>query len=144
MAKGQKEAAEKSNPGRGRPTKYSNELAIKICDCVAASTDGMRKMCRNNPDFPTSETLMQWRLKYPDFSARYAQAKLIQADLFAEEIVDLCDDVHEISDNIQKARLQIDSRKWLASKLLPKAYGDKTQTETILRISHEEALEALK
>ena len=28
-------------------------------------------------------------------------------------------------ENIQRSRLRVDSRKWLASKLLPKKYGDK-------------------
>ena len=32
-------------------------------------------------------------------------------------------------DMIERARRQVDSRKWLLSKLAPKKYGDKLQTE---------------
>jgi DNA-binding transcriptional regulator YdaS (Cro superfamily) len=31
--------------------------------------------------------------------------------------------------DVQIARLEIDTRKWLASKLLPKRYGDKSQVD---------------
>ena len=30
-------------------------------------------------------------------------------------------------ENIQRSRVRIDARKWIASKLLPKRYGDKLQ-----------------
>ena len=30
-------------------------------------------------------------------------------------------------DHISRSRLRVDSRKWVASKLLPKVYGDKLQ-----------------
>jgi hypothetical protein len=128
---------------KGRPSKYSTQLGIDICNYVASSTDGMRKMCRNNEKFPCADTLMQWRLNYPDFSARYAQAKLVQADLFAEEIIDIIDDCETISDNVMKARAQVDARKWIACKLLPKAYGDKVQNETKVTITHEDRLKEL-
>jgi hypothetical protein len=32
-------------------------------------------------------------------------------------------------EHIQRSRLRVDSRKWLASKLAPKKYGDKVSTE---------------
>jgi hypothetical protein len=131
------------HPG-GRPTKYTEELANRICDAVATTTDGMRRMCANNEGFPTCETLMQWRYKYPEFSAHYAQAKLIQADLFAEQIIDICDEPQLTSEAIQQARLRVDTRKWLTSKLIPKIYGDRVHSESTVSIKHEDALELLK
>lgn len=128
----------------GRPTKYTEELGKKVCDKVATTTDGLRKMCANNPDFPCTDTILQWRYNYPKFSASYAQAKLHQADLFAEQIIDICDEEQYTSEGIQHARLRVDTRKWLTSKLIPKVYGDKIQTDTTLNIKHEDALELLK
>jgi hypothetical protein len=32
-------------------------------------------------------------------------------------------------EHIQRSRLRVDSRKWLASKLVPKKYGDKVSAE---------------
>lgn len=33
-------------------------------------------------------------------------------------------------DMVERARLQVDTRKWLASKILPKKYGDKVDVTT--------------
>lgn len=135
---------EKSKHPGGRPTGYTETLGKTICDKVSTTTDGLRKMCANNPEFPTSETILQWRYKYPQFAASYAQAKLHQADLFAEQIIDICDEEQHTSEGIQHARLRVDTRKWLTSKLIPKIYGDKVQNETTVNIKHEDALELLK
>src|SRR5262245_1332106 len=48
----------------------------------------------------------------------------------SEEILELSDKIED--DNpvkVQRARLQVDSRKWLAARMAPKKYGD--------RISHD-------
>lgn len=135
---------EKGKPLVGRPTGYTEALGKKVCDKVATTTDGLRRMCANNSDFPTSETILQWRYKYPEFAFCYAQAKLTQADLFAEQIIDICDEEQPTSEAIQHARLRVDTRKWVACKLIPRVYGDKVQTDTTLNIKHEDALEQLK
>jgi len=134
----------KSKHTSGRPTNYTEALANKICHKVSTCTDGMRRMCDSNPDFPCCQTLMEWRFNYPEFAARYAQAKLIQADLFAEQIIDICDEPKITSEEIQHARLRVDTRKWLTSKLIPKIYGDRVHSESTVNIKHEDALELLK
>ncbi|MBX8785491.1 hypothetical protein HBA94_17175 [Ochrobactrum sp. GRS2] len=45
----------------------------------------------------------------------------------AEDILDIADD-EECAD-VQKAKLRIDTRKWLMSKMAPKKYGDKVMNE---------------
>ena len=128
-------------PG-GRPTDYSNEIATLICERVATHTYGLEKLCRIYEDMPVKSTINLWRYKYPEFSTQYAQAKLVQADLLAEECLEIADD--SLSDTIvnpegfetcnteyvNRCRLRIDTRKWLAAKLLPRAYGDKQKDET--------------
>jgi len=52
----------------------------------------------------------------------------------AAQTVDIADDVskdNEFSGSIAvaRSRLRIDARKWLASKLAPKKYGDKVAAE---------------
>lgn len=92
------------------------------------------------PDLPRPQTINEWRGD-EKFSAMYARAKLRQADLFADEILDIADNIgkdkirlksgEEVTNNeaINRSRLRIDTRKWLASKLLPKQYGDKVIIE---------------
>jgi hypothetical protein len=56
---------------------------------------------------------------------RDTRAREAQADKLAKEILELSDkieDDHPVK--VQRARLQVDSRKWLAARLAPKKYGD--------------------
>lgn len=121
----------------GRPTKYSKAMAALICERVATHTCGLNRLCEMYDDLPTKFTVNLWRYKYPEFSSQYAQAKVIQADLLAEECLEISDDDSrdvkinpETGDEylntefVARARLRIDTRKWLAMKLLPKQYGD--------------------
>ncbi len=152
MAKKEKEVKKNTplekNPN-GRPSKFTEELANKICRAIATSTDGLRKMCAKNPDFPCTDTLMQWRFDYPSFSEQYADAKRIQAELLVEEILEISDEgtndyiedengMRRLNtENIQRSRLRVDTRKWHASKLLPKVYGDKNEVK-VTNVEDEE------
>lgn len=75
---------------------------------------------------------------------RYARAKDAALRAMADEIVALADEcrigtktttkadgsVETVQgDMVERTRLQIDSRKWLLSKLAPKVYGDKVDHE---------------
>ena len=59
----------------------------------------------------------------PEFSAKYARARDVQAERFADELVDIADESD--SEDVSKAKLRIETRKWVISKILPKKYGDK-------------------
>jgi hypothetical protein len=70
---------------------------------------------------------VRWALDLDSpFYSHYARARKIQAELFAEEVITIADSAHD-SDSTQAARLQIDTRKWVACKLLPKVYGEKIE-----------------
>jgi hypothetical protein len=128
----------------GRPTLYSQEMADLICQRVATCTIGLTRLCEMHEDLPSKFTINLWRYKYPEFSTQYAQAKLKQADLLAEECLEIADDatndwMENFSDDgdligykvngehVQRSRLRIDTRKFLAAKLLPKQYGEKVE-----------------
>lgn len=125
----------------GRPTKYSEELADKICKAVSTSPYGLTQICRENMDFPDPETIRVWRLENLNFSGKYANAKLLQADILTEFCLDISDESKKdkiINEDgkeyfngeyVARSRLRVDTRKWLASKLLPKQYGDRRELE---------------
>ncbi len=90
---------------------------------------------------PARSTVIGWLFdgEHEDFMDQYARAREAQAEARADEIVDIADDEsgdfttdedgkrvvnHE---QIQRSRLRVDARKWIAAKLLPKRYGDKLQ-----------------
>src|SRR5262249_41130891 len=77
------------------------------------------------PDMPSQQSVYTWLRNDEDFLERYARAREAQADKLAKEILELSDKIED--DNpvkVQRARLQVDSRKWLAARLAPKKYGD--------------------
>jgi hypothetical protein len=138
----------------GRPSKYTQELADRICNLVASHDLGLPRLCIKYPDLPEPQTINAWRREKPGFSSKYAQAKMEQAELLAESIDDIAYGINEYyyvdsetgaskidSGLVAHARLLIDSRKWLASKLAPKIYGDKQQVTTTIK--HEDTLEDL-
>jgi hypothetical protein len=111
----------------GRPSDYTKEKGDRICLIVSTSTLGLPKICSIHDDFPKAETVRRWRLEHEEFSAKYARAKLAQADILAEECLEIAD--NSTPENVTVDRLRTDTRKWLASKLLPKQYGDKMLLE---------------
>jgi hypothetical protein len=130
----------------GRPTKYTQELADLICEKVATHTFGLRRLTDMFPEMPVVDTIYQWRYKNKDFSDQYAQAKQAQADLLAEECLSIADDCQNDymaslnpetlnegyklnGEHVNRSRLRIDTRKFLAAKLLPKIYGDNKKDE---------------
>ena len=88
---------------------------------------------------PGLRTVMTWLATKEEFQQQYARAKEEQADTLADEILHIADTPQpglktETSekgtktiegDMIEHRRLQVDARKWIASKLKPKKYGDK-------------------
>lgn len=125
----------------GRPTKYSEALMNEICETIASSSKGTKKLCEENSHWPCQDTLFTWLKKYPKFSEQYAQAKIGQIELLVDEIIEISDDasqdkyMNELGalvpnpSAIHRARLKVDTRKWLASKLVPKVYGNKVDIE---------------
>ncbi|CAB4127682.1 hypothetical protein UFOVP93_20 [uncultured Caudovirales phage] len=131
----------------GRPLEYTKEIGDLICELVSIHGMGLKRLCKEYEALPSHTTIKRWRHKIEAFRAQYAQAKIDQADILAEECLEIADDLvnnmyqqnvvedeehdHYKIDNgiVNCARLRIDARKWLASKLLPKQYGDKLLLE---------------
>lgn len=129
----------------GRPTLYSQEIADKICEEISTTNKSLRSICKELEI--STMTVLRW-LSDPekeDFCLHYARAKEEQADHLAEEILEIADDssrddktIYDKAGNAitventewtKRSQLRVDARKWIASKLKPKKYGDKLQTE---------------
>lgn len=59
----------------GRPTKYSSKLAEDICNSIAISSKGVKRLCRDNLYWPSHDTVYRWLVINKDFSDLYARAK---------------------------------------------------------------------
>jgi hypothetical protein len=111
----------------GRPTLFTPELGDRICAEVMAGNPLVR-ICAAD-DMPHPATVYRWFRENKSFCDNYARAKEDQADYFVEDILQIADIA--TPEDIQVARLRVDTRKWAASKYKPKKYGDKiTQEQT--------------
>lgn len=133
----EKQEAKEKNLG-GRPTLYTDEIADKLCESIAMGSS-MVKAC-SAEGMPAPRTVYKWLREKEGFLQNYEHAKEDQADLFAEEVVEISDNAQGdyievegcpqlVSENIQRSRLRVDARKWTASKFKSKRYGDKIQQE---------------
>lgn len=124
---------------RGRPTDYSDEWADEFCSLLIDGTS-VNSLCKRD-DMPDKSSVFLWLSKHPYFSDKYAQAKEMAAEALAEEIFDIADDnafdytdgkdkeLRVNNDAIQRAKLRVDVRKWYLSKIVPKKYGERIQTD---------------
>jgi len=106
----------------GRPSTFSQEIADKICEHIAK---GGYATHLQRFGLPSSTTLGKWLNENEEFAAQYARARERRAEHFAEEIVEIAD----TDPDPQRARVRVDARKWAASKLLPRVYGDNQRLE---------------
>ena len=118
----------------GRPTDYSAELATSICEKLAEGKS-LRGICADE-SMPAESTVRKWAIEDREgFYAQYARARETQADVLAEEIVQISDEQavcysetgNAFDPDVNRDRLRIDARKWFASKVAPKKYGDKLE-----------------
>jgi len=143
--------AVQKHPG-GRPVVYGidNPCWQKLCEQIsegkslstAIKAEGM----------PSYQLVMLMLRNNPEFRTMYEKAVESRADRLAEEIIELAD--QEMPEGlegpmasawVQQKRMQVDARKWVASKLKPKTYGDRIDVAvTDNRISVMDALKEAK
>lgn len=105
----------------GRPTIYTQELADTICSRISTG-ESVRSIAKDN-EMPDASTIHRWALEDTNgFYKQYAHAKEIGAETEAETLEEIA---REEGLDVQRAKLIVDTKKWVMSKKLPKKYGDK-------------------
>lgn len=125
-------------------SKLTQELFDKICEEIAHSSKGLVHLCKahnvRTPDF--------YELIKNEGEAlnKYTRAREAQADYLVDEMIEIADDSRKDSKEIfssdgqkiliedkewtGRVRMMLDTRKFIASKLRPKKYGDKLDLTT--------------
>ncbi len=124
----------------GRPTKYNREIAGEICDLLAEGRT-LISICASD-SMPTARAVYRWKRHEEfgkEFSLMLAGAREDQAWHLFEETLQIADDAPskaygepgtgEAGARVQAERERISTRKFFISKVLPKIFGDKMQTE---------------
>lgn len=127
---------------QGRPSSFTEAVATKICEGLV-SGQSLRAICLAD-NMPNLSTVVRWLAVNENFRTQYALAREAQADTLADEILDIADNgtndwmererdgestLEYNGDAVQRSKLRVDARKWYASKLKPKVYGDNQKVD---------------
>lgn len=128
---------------RGTPRLYSDKVTEKICSQMVEGVS-VNKICKQK-GMPTRSTIGNWLVKYPEFRDAFIKAKQVQTYFNVDDILDLADGCDtENSADVQKAKLQVDTRKWIASRLLPKVYGESNERSPVVEVNINTTSDELK
>lgn len=128
----------------GRPSTFAQDIADAICERLMDG-ESLRTICKSD-DMPAASTVFRWLTLHKPFSEQYARAREIQADLLFDDVLDIADDgtndwmqranadgtlgdVVLNGEHVQRSKLRVDARKWMAGKLAPKKYGERVVNE---------------
>lgn len=105
----------------GRPPSYTEELGDLICRRLA-NGESLRQICEEK-NMPDRGTVFRWCESDPDFAAKYARAREMQADANADE----CQFIADTDPDPARARVRVATRQWLAERMKPKKYGNRVE-----------------
>ncbi len=120
-----------------RPQLYTEEMANKLLERLIEPRQ-LSSICKD-ADMPSAATVYRWRHENPDFERRYRVALEQQCEMYVGEIFDIADDasgddivdakgnVRPNHEWINRSRLKVDTRKWYASKVAWRLFGDKVE-----------------
>lgn len=126
----------KIKSGRPKEIIYTPELGTKIASLIATNPLSIGEICKKYPEIPGRDTIYQFIYFHKDFADKYAEARKHQSHLMTEFITEIADDSTDDyrydeagkkvanPEHIARKRLMVDTRKWIASKIIPKVYGD--------------------
>ena len=119
--------------------RFSQEVFDEICVRIAEG-ESLRKICKDEK-MPSLVTVWKWLNNSEELVKQYTRAREEQAETLVDEMIDIADykkddtyfdeDGKEVINQevIARSRLRVDARKWVASKLKPKKFGDFTKVQ---------------
>jgi hypothetical protein len=124
---------------KARPVAFTEELFIKLLDRLAQG-ETLVAICADQT-MPTRQSLFQKLYKDENARELYYAAREMQMEAMAEEILELSDNAENDwstddrgrrvanNDVLQRARLKVDTRKFIMAKMAPRRFGEKNFTE---------------
>lgn len=129
----------------GRPSLYTRELSDRILGLLETGRS-LRSICAEDWARPIG-TVLGWIADNEDgIAERYAHARDRCVMAWAEETIEIADDarndfmLRENGDvaldreHIQRSVARISARQWMAARLLPKVFGDKSTLDLNAKI----------
>jgi hypothetical protein len=99
-------------------------IVRRICERMA---DGLTVKEALGAEFISRPTLWRWLQEDETLLELFRDARIWQAHAMAEDVVDIADGA--TAETANAVRLSVDSRKWLASKIAAKLYGERVEVQ---------------
>lgn len=116
-----------------RPSEFSQDTAGYICEQLIEGKS-LRSVCTQD-GMPAASTVCRWLSQNEEFRKQYVHARELQADALFDQCLDIADGSCA---DVQRDRLKVDTRKWMAAKLAARKYGEKIDVtsngETVGRV----------
>lgn len=125
---------------------HSKEVIDNYFDLILERIENGEALRRILPTLNlANSTFYKWIDSDEEKQKRYARACELRADAIFEDILEIADDSSQdvietdLGDGVvaskmnaefvQRSRLRVDARKWIAAKLNPKKYGDRVELD---------------
>ncbi len=114
---------------RARVAVYTLRMADKICEFIALGQTIKQALINAGPLAPTLNLFWKWLEEHGEFRERYDRARLMQADIHADTMLEMASDAITEPNKASAYKVASDILKWQAAMRNPKLYGDKVQHE---------------
>lgn len=105
-----------------KQVRYSEAVADEICERLS-NGESLLSICKDG-HMPDQGSVYRWIAKYEEFATKYVRAREAQAEFLVDELVAIADNLEE---DVQRSKLRLETRRWIAEKLRPKKYGPKVE-----------------
>ena len=85
----------KTRTPRRKLTSYGEDVARRVCEAIAHSSCGLKKLVTADLSLPSEAAIYQWLHDYPEFRQAYERARERQAELLVLECLEIPDDSRE-------------------------------------------------
>lgn len=109
-----------------RTREYYATVRRQLCGMVA---DGMTRATACRALGIRSDDVTHWIKTDEKFAAAWRRARDAQISMLADELIEIADQPMKELVDVARAKLRIDTRKWLLARWKPREYGDRAQVD---------------
>jgi hypothetical protein len=129
-----------TKPHRNQADPYDRQtLSVAILDRISKG-EPLEAICRTD-GFPSVSAFHSWKDDDPELAGHFARARERGYDAIAAETLRISDGAQP--EDVQVARLRVDTRLKLLAKWDPKRYGDRTAVDVSGSIALNTVLDSL-
>ena len=112
----------------GAAPKLSKSLAKEISQAIAKSRKPLYQLCQEHPNWPSYDQLRMQAKRLPWLHSLIWDARMDQADFLVQDNARLSEELLQEQEpsmaRVQARKIVMEDRRWYASKVLKRVYGD--------------------